>query len=135
MLDATLCFVVQETLTGKYGEDSKLIYDLADQGGEITSLRYDLTVSFVVYFTLSSVWYFLHATYLSNRILLCGEYVVKRALVPDLVMNSQRLAEIVKVFVPELFLVRKFESTIYSLKQSLLLMFTSQGESCCFHFF
>jgi histidyl-tRNA synthetase len=23
----------QETLTGKYGEDSKLIYDLQDQGG------------------------------------------------------------------------------------------------------
>ena len=35
----------QETLTGKYGEDSKLIYDLADQGGELLSLRYDLTVS------------------------------------------------------------------------------------------
>jgi len=33
-------------LTGKYGEDSKLIYDLADQGGEICSLRYDLTVPF-----------------------------------------------------------------------------------------
>ena len=31
---------------GKYGEDSKLIYDLADQGGEQLSLRYDLTVSF-----------------------------------------------------------------------------------------
>ena len=40
--------VLQETLTGKYGEDSKLIYDLADQGGEIASLRYDLTVSFFV---------------------------------------------------------------------------------------
>ena len=36
---------VQETLTGKYGEDSKLIYDLKDQGGELLSLRYDLTVS------------------------------------------------------------------------------------------
>jgi histidyl-tRNA synthetase len=31
---------------GKYGEDSKLIYDLQDQGGELCSLRYDLTVSF-----------------------------------------------------------------------------------------
>lgn len=30
---------------GKYGEDSKLIYDVADQGGELLSLRYDLTVS------------------------------------------------------------------------------------------
>ena len=30
---------------GKYGEDQKLIYDLADQGGEHLSLRYDLTVS------------------------------------------------------------------------------------------
>uniref|UniRef100_A0A3Q1F0S8 histidine--tRNA ligase n=1 Tax=Acanthochromis polyacanthus TaxID=80966 RepID=A0A3Q1F0S8_9TELE len=36
----------KETLTGKYGEDSKLIYDLKDQGGELLSLRYDLTVSF-----------------------------------------------------------------------------------------
>lgn len=36
---------LQETLTGKYGEDSKLIYDLKDQGGELLSLRYDLTVS------------------------------------------------------------------------------------------
>ena len=36
---------MQETLEGKYGEDSKLIYNLADQGGELLSLRYDLTVS------------------------------------------------------------------------------------------
>ena len=28
----------------QYGEDSKLIYDLSDQGGELCSLRYDLTV-------------------------------------------------------------------------------------------
>lgn len=40
-----MCACVQETLTGKYGEDSKLIYDLKDQGGELLSLRYDLTVS------------------------------------------------------------------------------------------
>lgn len=39
-------FELREVLTGKYGEDSKLIYDLADQGGEICSLRYDLTVPF-----------------------------------------------------------------------------------------
>mmetsp|Transcript_15962 Transcript_15962/g.20971 ORF Transcript_15962/g.20971 Transcript_15962/m.20971 type:complete len:276 (-) Transcript_15962:193-1020(-) len=37
---------LKATLTGKYGEDSKLIYDLADQGGEILALRYDLTVPF-----------------------------------------------------------------------------------------
>ncbi|KAF2866747.1 histidyl-tRNA synthetase [Massariosphaeria phaeospora] len=42
----TPVFELRETLTGKYGEDSKLIYDLADQGGEICSLRYDLTVPF-----------------------------------------------------------------------------------------
>lgn len=29
----TPVFELRETLTGKYGEDSKLIYDLADQGG------------------------------------------------------------------------------------------------------
>ena len=42
----TPVFELKETLTGKYGEDSKLIYDLADQGGEICALRYDLTVPF-----------------------------------------------------------------------------------------
>ena len=42
---STPVFELKETLTGKYGEDSKLIYDLADQGGESLSLRYDLTVS------------------------------------------------------------------------------------------
>lgn len=40
----TPVFELKEILSGKYGEDSKLIYDLADQGGEICSLRYDLTV-------------------------------------------------------------------------------------------
>lgn len=40
---------------GKYGEDSKLIYDLADQGGEILSLRYDLTVPFARYCATNGV--------------------------------------------------------------------------------
>ena len=35
----TPVFELRETLTGKYGEDSKLIFDLADQGGEALSLR------------------------------------------------------------------------------------------------
>lgn len=42
----TPVFELKDILSGKYGEDSKLIYDLADQGGEICSLRYDLTVPF-----------------------------------------------------------------------------------------
>ncbi|KAI9700492.1 MAG: Cytoplasmic and mitochondrial histidine tRNA synthetase [Bogoriella megaspora] len=42
----TPAFETREILAGKYGEDSKLIYDLADQGGELCSLRYDLTVPF-----------------------------------------------------------------------------------------
>ena len=42
----TPVFELKEVLTGKYGEDSKLIYDLQDQGGELCSLRYDLTVRF-----------------------------------------------------------------------------------------
>lgn len=42
----TPVFELKEVLTGKYGEDSKLIYDLKDQGGEECSLRYDLTVCF-----------------------------------------------------------------------------------------
>jgi histidyl-tRNA synthetase len=40
----TPVFELKEILSGKYGEDSKLIYDLQDQGGELCSLRYDLTV-------------------------------------------------------------------------------------------
>ena len=42
----TPVFELKETLMGKYGEESKLIYDLDDQGGELLSLRYDLTVPF-----------------------------------------------------------------------------------------
>ncbi|CAH8623625.1 unnamed protein product [Dicrocoelium dendriticum] len=45
----TPVFELKEVLTGKYGEDSKLIYDLKDQGGELLSLRYDLTVPFARY--------------------------------------------------------------------------------------
>eukprot|EP00826_Nyctotherus_ovalis_P066966 TRINITY_DN9960_c0_g6_i1.p1 TRINITY_DN9960_c0_g6~~TRINITY_DN9960_c0_g6_i1.p1 ORF type:complete len:391 (-),score=127.65 TRINITY_DN9960_c0_g6_i1:141-1313(-) len=40
---------------GKYGEESKLIYDLADQGGELLSLRYDLTVPFARYMALKKL--------------------------------------------------------------------------------
>lgn len=45
----TPVFELKETLMGKYGEDSKLIYELNDQGGEILALRYDLTVPFARY--------------------------------------------------------------------------------------
>ena len=51
----TPVFELRETLTGKYGEDSKLIYDLADQGGEALSLRYDLTVPFARYVALHGI--------------------------------------------------------------------------------
>jgi histidyl-tRNA synthetase len=40
----TPVFELKEILSGKYGEDARLIYDLADQGGENCALRYDLTV-------------------------------------------------------------------------------------------
>ena len=42
----TPVFERREVLMEKYGENSKLVYDLADQGGEMLSLRYDLTVPF-----------------------------------------------------------------------------------------
>ena len=51
----TPVFELKETLTGKYGEDSKLIYDLQDQGGELLALRYDLTVPFAKYVALHNV--------------------------------------------------------------------------------
>ncbi|XP_051230406.1 histidine--tRNA ligase, cytoplasmic [Lolium perenne] len=51
----TPVFELRETLMGKYGEDSKLIYDLADQGGELCSLRYDLTVPFARYVAMNNL--------------------------------------------------------------------------------
>ncbi|KAL6750380.1 hypothetical protein V8C86DRAFT_855743 [Haematococcus lacustris] len=51
----TPIFELRETLMGKYGEDSKLIYDLADQGGELLSLRYDLTVPFARYVAVNGI--------------------------------------------------------------------------------
>ncbi|PWA97198.1 hypothetical protein CTI12_AA031840 [Artemisia annua] len=44
-----------DLLTEKYGEDSKLIYNLANQGGELCSLRYDLTVPFGRYVAMNGL--------------------------------------------------------------------------------
>lgn len=51
----TPVFELREVLTGKYGDDSKLIYNLEDQGGEILSLRYDLTVPLARYLAMNKV--------------------------------------------------------------------------------
>ena len=52
----TPVFELKETLMGKYGEEgSKLIYDIKDQGGELLSLRYDLTVPFARYCATNQV--------------------------------------------------------------------------------
>lgn len=49
----TPVFELKEFLTKKYGEDSKLIYDLQEQGGEEYSLRYDLTVPFARFLAMN----------------------------------------------------------------------------------
>ncbi|KAL3106866.1 hypothetical protein niasHT_010781 [Heterodera trifolii] len=52
----TPVFELREVLMGKYGEEgTKLVYDLADQGGELCSLRYDLTVPFARYLAANKV--------------------------------------------------------------------------------
>lgn len=51
----TPVFELRDVLMGKYGEDSKLIYDLQDQGGEICSLRYDLTVPFARFLATNNI--------------------------------------------------------------------------------
>ncbi|XP_068133904.1 histidine--tRNA ligase, cytoplasmic-like isoform X2 [Hyperolius riggenbachi] len=51
----TPVFELKEILTGKYGEDAKLIYDLRDQGGEQLSLRYDLTIPFARYLAMNKI--------------------------------------------------------------------------------
>ncbi|RIA97797.1 mitochondrial and cytoplasmic histidine-tRNA ligase Hrs1 [Glomus cerebriforme] len=53
----TPVFELKEILAGKYGEDSKLIYDLEDQGGEKCSLRYDLTVPFARFLAMNASQY------------------------------------------------------------------------------
>ena len=49
----TPVFERRDILAGKYGEDAKLIFDLADQGGEELSLRYDHTVPLARYLAMS----------------------------------------------------------------------------------
>ncbi|RUS22635.1 Uroporphyrinogen decarboxylase-domain-containing protein [Endogone sp. FLAS-F59071] len=53
----TPVFELKEILSGKYGDDSKLIYDLKDQGGEECSLRYDLTVPFARFLAMNGKEY------------------------------------------------------------------------------
>ncbi|KAJ9093235.1 hypothetical protein QFC19_008441 [Naganishia cerealis] len=53
----TPVFELRDILAGKYGEDSKLIYDLQDQGGELCSLRYDLTVPFARFLAMNQSTY------------------------------------------------------------------------------
>lgn len=49
----TPVFERKDVLTDKYGEDSKLIFDLMDQGGEQLALRYDHTVPLARYLAMS----------------------------------------------------------------------------------
>jgi histidyl-tRNA synthetase len=49
----TPVFERKDVLTGKYGEDQKLIFDLKDQGGEELALRYDHTVPLARYLAMS----------------------------------------------------------------------------------
>ncbi|KAI6189474.1 Histidine--tRNA ligase [Aphelenchoides bicaudatus] len=52
----TPVFELKEVLLGKYGEEGgKLVYDLADQGGELCSLRYDLTVPFARFLAMNNI--------------------------------------------------------------------------------
>lgn len=41
-------------MSEKYGDDSRLIYDLQDQGGELCSLRFDLTVPFARWLAMNT---------------------------------------------------------------------------------
>ncbi|TPX09498.1 uncharacterized protein E0L32_009241 [Thyridium curvatum] len=50
----TPVFELRDILAGKYGEEARLIYNLEDQGGELCSLRYDLTVPFARWLAMHS---------------------------------------------------------------------------------
>uniref|UniRef100_A0A8D0FZ78 histidine--tRNA ligase n=1 Tax=Sphenodon punctatus TaxID=8508 RepID=A0A8D0FZ78_SPHPU len=51
----TPVFELKENLMGQYEEEAKLIYDLKDYGGELLSLRYDLTVPFTRYLAMNNI--------------------------------------------------------------------------------
>ncbi|XP_070603013.1 histidine--tRNA ligase, cytoplasmic-like isoform X2 [Erythrolamprus reginae] len=51
----TPVFELKEFLQENYGEEEKLIYDLEDQGGEMLSLRYDLTVPFARFLAVNKI--------------------------------------------------------------------------------
>lgn len=53
-IDTPVC-ELKEILTDKYGDESKLIYELQDQGGELLALRYDLTVPFARYLAQNKI--------------------------------------------------------------------------------
>uniref|UniRef100_A0A8C3LDX7 histidine--tRNA ligase n=1 Tax=Chrysolophus pictus TaxID=9089 RepID=A0A8C3LDX7_CHRPC len=46
---------LREMLMEKYGDNSRLIYELQDQGGELLALRYDLTVPFARYLAMNKI--------------------------------------------------------------------------------
>ncbi|KAL2132948.1 hypothetical protein VTI74DRAFT_3138 [Chaetomium olivicolor] len=50
----TPVFELRSILSEKYGEESRLIYNVEDQGGEALSLRYDLTVPFARWLSMRS---------------------------------------------------------------------------------
>lgn len=51
----TPVFEKREILMGKYGDNDKLVYDLEDQGGQLLTLRYDLTVPFARYMAMHNL--------------------------------------------------------------------------------
>lgn len=46
---------LKSVIQDRYGENSKLVYELKDQGGEISCLRYDLTLPFMRFVTSNNI--------------------------------------------------------------------------------
>lgn len=51
----TPVFEKRELLMHKYGENEKLVYNLEDQGGQLLTMRYDLTVPFSRYVSMYNI--------------------------------------------------------------------------------
>ncbi|KAF1832774.1 histidyl-tRNA synthetase [Decorospora gaudefroyi] len=51
----TPVFELKSYLTDNYGEDTKLIYNLQERGGELCALRYDLTVPFARWLAMGNI--------------------------------------------------------------------------------
>jgi len=111
----TPVFELKEILMGKYGEDSKLIYDLQDQGGELCSLRYDLTVPFARFVAMNGSKYQNIKRYNIAKVYRRDQPSVARGRMREFVQCDFDIAGVYEPMVPDAEIVRIMKETLTAL--------------------